>query len=396
MKKLSLLSILVIALLSGCVSSQKALNRGTFDLAVAKSIRKLQSNPANSKQVIVLEKAFAKAQQADFDRIAFLQKEGSPDKWDDIYSVYDKIKSRQTKVKSLPVLHVRGKDKKIIRQASFNFINVDEELLAAKQKAAQYFYAHGLSLLEKGGRFNARGAYDDFTRVKSYYSTFKDVDDQLAAAREAGTTKVLFKMKKDNPAQLPPAFETELMKISLQELNGPWLRYYTSEVKGVNYDYNVVVNLKVIDVSPELVKEKYYSESKKVEDGFEYVLDSKGNVKKDSLGNDIKKPKFKKITCNVVESHFTKSARVAGSLDYIDNSNNQLLKTENIAADSFFEDGVVVVLGGDVNALSAATRKKIGKKQLPFPNPFDMLLQAGTNLKTMVKNLVYQYNGILK
>jgi hypothetical protein len=97
----------------------------------------------------------------------------------------------------------------------------------------------------------------------------------------------------------------------------------------------------------------------------------------------------------VVETHLSKSARVGGSLDYWDNHSNQLFKTDNIAADSFFEDGLVVVLGGDVNALTPETKKKIGKKPMPFPNPFDMLLQAGGNLKGMVKNLLYENRCIL-
>ncbi len=396
MKKLLLLSAALLQLFTGCVSSQKALNSGNFDAAIYKSIHKLQRNPANNKQIIVLEKAFYKAQQTDFDRIAFMQKEGSPDKWDDIYAVYDRIKSRQQQIKSLQVLNLRDKNKQIIRQATFNFIDVDNELIQSKQKAAQYFYAHGNSLLEKGGRFNARDAYTDFIQVKSYYSIFQDVDDKLLAAQEAGTTKVLFKMQKDNPGQLPPSFEQELLKISLQELNRQWMRYYTSDIKGTIYDYNIVVNLKVIDVSPELVKEKYYSETKKVKDGWEYKLDSKGNVMKDSLGNDIKQPKYKTIKCDVVETHFSKSARVAGTLDYIDNHSKQLMHTDNISSDSFFEDGLVVVLGGDVNALTPETKAKIGKRPLPYPDPFSMLLQAGATLKGMVKDLLLRNTAILQ
>lgn len=396
MKKILLLSIVLLQVLSGCVSSKKALNNGNYDQAIDKSVNKLRKNPDNNKEIIVLERAFARAQQQNLDRIVFLQKEGSPDMWDDIYALYQQIKNRQERIQSLPVLSLRDKNMLVLRRANFNFIDVDADLLQAKQKAAQFFYARGNALLEKGGRFNARDAYSDFQRVKGYYSTFQDVDEKLAAAKEAGTTKVLFKMQKNNPGQLPPSFEDELLKISLQELNRNWLRFYTTEVKNITYDYNIVVNLKVIDVSPELVKEKYYSETKKVKDGWEYKLDDKGNVMKDSLGNDIKQQKYKTIKCDVVETYFSKTARVAGSLDYWDNHSKQLLHTDNLAADSFFEDGVVVVLGGDVNALTAETKAKIGKRPLPYPDPFGMLLQAGGILKGMVKNLLVQNNAVLK
>ncbi|TAL57761.1 MAG: hypothetical protein EPN85_13315 [Bacteroidetes bacterium] len=395
MKKLLFHFIASLLLIAGCVSSEKALNKGQYDFAIHHAIKKLRKNPDKTSEILVLEKAYNKAQQEDFDRIAFIQKEGSPDKWDEVYSIYVRIKNRQALIKTLPELTVRDNNKKAVRKGKFNFIDVDNELLLSKQKAAEYFYVHGVALLQKGGRFNARDAYAELQKVKTYYSNFKDIDDQLVKAQEAGVTKVMFKMKKEIPASLPPTFEQELMKISLQDLNQNWIRYYTSDIKGTDYDYMVFVNLKTIDVSPELAKEKYYSESKQVQDGWEYQMDFKGNVMKDSLGNDIKKPKYKTITCNVVETHLSKQARVAGSLDYWDSHTNQLFKTDNIAADSFFEDGFVVVLGGDVSALTPETKNKIGKKPMPFPNPFDMLLQAGGNLKGMVKNLLYENRCIL-
>jgi len=396
MKKLLLLSLSITMLMIGCVSSEKAFNRGDYELAIRKSVKKIRKNPSKTSEILILEKAFQKAQQNDFDRIAFMQKEGSPDKWDDIYAIYNRIKGRQMLIKSLPKLEVRNKSKVIVREGKFNFIDVDNEMIESKKKAAEYSYAHGILLLEKGGRFNARDAHADFMRVKNYYGNYKDIDEQLAIAQAAGMTKVIFKMKKETQVPLPPTFEEELMKITLQDLNQRWIQYYTTDIKDTKYDYAVFVNLKVIDVSPEMAKEKYYTESKEVQDGWQYQLDSKGNVMKDSLGNDIKFPKYKTITCNVVETHLTKAARVAGSLDYWDNSRNQLFKTDNIAADSFFEDGIVVVLGGDVNALTPATKNKIGRKPMPFPNSFDMVLQANRQLKGMVKGLLYENNCILK
>ncbi len=395
MKKTVLIFISVLLFLGGCMTSEKAMRNGNYDLAIQKAIKKLRKNPNKINEIVVLEGSFTRAQQADFERIAFIQKEGSPDHWDEVYSTYLRIKNRQSLVRTVLPLQIKDNSGHVTRDAVFNFTDVDNELIQAKQKAADYFYAHGQSLLQKGGRFNARDAYADFEKVKTYYPGFKDIDQQIAQAHEAGITKVLFKMKKTNPAPLPPDFERELYKISLQDLNQNWIRYATSETQGANYDYTVYVNMQIIDVSPEQSKEMYYSESKDVQDGWEYVLDSKGQVKKDSLGHDMKKPKYKTITCNVVETHLTKTARVGGSLDYWDNHSNQLYKTDHIAADSFFEDGIVVVLGGDMAALKPETKAKVGRRPLPFPNTFDMLLTAGNNLKGMVKNILYENRCIL-
>lgn len=395
MKYVLLLFIFIVSLLAGCMSSEKALRNGNYDMAISKSIKKLRKNPSKRNQILILEEAYKKAQQNDLDRISFIKKEGNPDQWDEIHAIYARIKNRQERIKILKPLQLSGKNGDAPRTVKFDFMDVDNELIQSKQNAADYFYAHGLSLLQQGGKLNARNAHAEFEKIKTYYTNFKDIDNQLAKAHEAGITHVLFAIKKDERILLPPTFEQELMKISLQELNQKWIRYYTSDTKGINYDYTALVNIQHIDVSPENAKEMYYSESKQVQDGWAYELDPKGNVKKDSLGNDIKKPKYKTITCNLVETHLTKTARVSGSLDYINNQTKQLFKTDNIAADSFFEDGIVVVLGGDVNALKPETRKKIGRKPIPFPHHFDMILQAGSTLKNMVKNLLHENRCIL-
>jgi hypothetical protein len=77
------------------------------------------------------------------------------------------------------------------------------------------------------------------------------------------------------------------------------------------------------------------------------------------------------------------------------NQTKQLYKTDNLAADSFFEDGFVTVVGGDVSALTPATKNKIGKHPLPFPPTPDMILQAGGILKGMVKNILHDNKCIL-
>jgi hypothetical protein len=209
-----------------------------------------------------------------------------------------------------------------------------------------------------------------------------------------GTSYVIFKMRNTTGVPLPPSFEEELTKISLNELNGEWLKYQTYENKGLNYDYTILVNMKNINVSPEGVKEIDFTETKVIPDGFQYVLDSHGNVKKDSLGNDIKESRFKTISCNVIETYQSKKAIIAGTLDYINNSSGQLIKTEPVASEKFFEYRSYGAMG-DINALKPETKAKLGNRPVPFPSGFDMLLEAGQTLKGMVKNIIYTNKAIL-
>ncbi len=382
--------ILLLALVASCSSSSKLLNSGNYEGAINKAVKKLKSNKQNDKEIIVLEEAYQKANARNQERVTFLKKEGKPDNWDEIFSLYSKMKHQQEQVKPLLPLHIASQH----RNANFVVVDYDDEIIQAKKNATEYFYAHALSLLEKNNKTDARKAHCELEKVKSFSSNYKDVDRELILAKNMGTSFVLFKMKNTTGVPLPPTFEEELTKISLTDLNSEWLQYHTNTVSGLNYDYTILVNMKNINVSPEGLKETNFSETKIIPDGFQYILDAHGNVKKDSLGNDIKQPKTKTIVCSVTETDQSKKAIIAGTLDYINNSTGQLMKTDPIASENFFEHRSLEAFG-DINALTPATKAKLGNRPVPFPSGFDMLLQAGQTLKAMVRKIIYTNKNIL-
>lgn len=386
--------LIVCTLLSGilvsCSSPTKLMRSGNYDGAIYKAVKKLTRKKQKEKDIIALEQAYKKANDRDKEQILFLKKEGRPENWDQIFNMYARMSQRQQTVKPLIPLRIQSQG----RDAAFEFLNYDQEIIQAKQNATEYFYTHALSLLDRNNQTDARQAYNELLKVKSFTSKYKDVDKELNRAMDIGTSYVLFKMKNTTGVPLPPTFEDELTKISLTDLNTQWIKYYTKEVKGTTYDYTILVNMKNINVSPEGVKETVITESKTIPDGFNYALDSKGNVMKDTAGNDIKIPKTKTITCNVVETHQTKKAIIAGSLDYINNNTGQLIKTDPIASENFFENRAYNATG-DLNALKPETQAKLGSKPMPFPPGFDMLLQAGGVLKGMVKDIIYNNKGVI-
>ena len=150
-----------------------------------------------------------------------------------------------------------------------------------------------------------------------------------------------------------------------------------------------------IDVSPEQIKENRYTESREMQDGWQYQLDAKGNVMKDSKGNDMKTLRYKTITCTVMENRQHKAARIAGTLDYIDNANGDLIKSAPLVADAFFNHDAAMAVG-DLEALSTESRAKLGRSPIPFPDDFDMLLQAGNTLKGKVKSIIWEHCDLLQ
>ncbi|MBN4081560.1 hypothetical protein JYU23_00360 [bacterium AH-315-C07] len=385
------LLLIGLAIGTSCNNAQKSLNMGHFDRAFNIALRKLQKKPRKQKFIPILEESFKKTRKAKLDQISFLKKDGQPDRWDEIFSIYNVLKRQQSQVNALPRLYYEAESRFI----DFPNTNFNAEIVKSKKNAAEYFYAHGQKLLKRGGKENARQAYDEFMSIKEFYADYKDVNKKIQQAKDAGTSMVNFKMVNKAHVALPGGFEKELKKISLEDLNRLWLTYHTNPRKGVKYDYSIIVKLKVIDVAPESSKEIHYTDEKRVRDGFKYVLDNKGNVKKDSLGNDLKEPKFKIIKCNVVEIQQFKSARVAGNIDYFNNNTKQLIKTFPITADAIFEHFAARTVSGNVKALSQKSKEKLKRKPLPFPSDFDLLLDAGHTLKDMIKEIIWANKRVL-
>jgi len=377
--------ILIISLFIGCKSSSKQLERGDYDAALKKSAKKIKRNPSKSDdEVWVFNDAYKMAETRDNDAILLLKKKGDPALWGNIYRTYLKMDKRQNLAISLPPVGIE-----------FTEVNFTPEINHAKAKAAEYAYAKGEQLLKIDNRFEARKAHSRFLEVKTYDARYKDVDNKLAEAKFKGTTNIYFKIVDNSQVVAPIGLIEEVQRINMDELNDTWKNYDTYADENKTYHYSIFLNLKLIDVSPEEVKENNYTESKEIEDGFDYLLDAKGNVKKDTLGNDIKVIRYKTITCYVKEVHQFKTARISGTIDYLDNYNNKLLKSEPITSDTKFEHHYALA-NGNLNALKPATRRKLGAEPLPFPADEPLILQAGEQLKNMTKDIVVRNKNFLK
>jgi hypothetical protein len=277
------------------------------------------------------------------------------------------------------------------RAANFPMVNYDQEITGSKEKAAEFSYNVATQLMAKGDKESARKAYYELNKIKNYYTNYRDVDQKIPMAKKAGTDFVLVKLENKTGTPLPPNFEQELFKFSVDGLNKEWLKYNMTAEKFQYYDYSVVVNMQAISITPESSKDIIYTESKEIQDGTDYVLDAKGNVKKDSLGNDIKVPKYKTVTCLVTENYQSKHATITASLDYINNNTGKTLKTDPMTADANFENRSALA-AGDYRALKPETLEKTKKSKVAFPQTNDMLMQAEQTLQPIVKDLILVKN----
>jgi len=373
--------------LISCSSSSRLYKKGNYDKAISVAVKKIRKDPTNEKEIDILVKSYRNANNRDSERIKYLKLEGRPDVWEEIYNLYSRLKSRQSIVNTVMPLKLNGKP------INFEHTDYDQDIISAKKKAAEYLYVHAKKLLDNNNVFDARAAYDEFIHLKDYYSTYKDVDNMIRLAREKGTSKVFIESINRTHFKLPKEFVKNIIPKNLTPLSSKWVEYYSNS--DLNYNYKVTSVLKRVSVSPELLKEERYEESKTIRDGWQYVLDNNGNVMKDSLGNDIKETKYTKITCFVVKTTQRREISLFSEIIYKSLDNNRIIKNIPIKTDWFIENEFAVA-NGDLRALTRNTKELLNRKPILMPTDIDMIFNAGDVLREVVKSELVKNKRTIK
>jgi hypothetical protein len=168
---------------------------------------------------------------------------------------------------------------------------------------------------------------------------------------------------------MPAGYEEDFLSADITNMGGDWNRYYTEINEDMKIDYHVI--LKVLDIAT--TKDEWHENqipySKEIVDGWEYVLDAKGNVTKDSLGNDIKRDKKVKVNATVVETLQTKKALIRSRMDIINVRSGARIYSQPLDVENCFSHTARTFFG-DERALETNLRQRI----LPISYPSDATL----------------------
>jgi hypothetical protein len=382
MKKNIIFIFVIVLILSGCGSSKKQLEKGNYDAAIATAVKELRKKPDNVKQVDILERSYTIINEQDNERIRLLKMEGRPQNWDEIYQTYKRMMDRQSLVRTVLPLNAGGKS------VNFPYVDYMPDMVIAKRKSADYYYSHGIELMKAGLKDSYRQAFYEFIRAKDYVGDYEGIDNKIQEAKFLGMSKVFVALQNTTPLKFPQDFEENLLAVDIQALNSEWVEFHTLNLdKNAQYDYFINVNVRNIAVSPDQTSQLDSVIKKDVQDGFNYKLDAKGNVMKDTSGNDIKIPKYKTLQCALISTLQTKSCQIDGDIEIIQMNPNKLLKKDPIGAQSTFRH-VSARAVGDMGALSATQLERTRSKILPFPSDIEMVLRCSDNLKGAIRGSV--------
>ncbi len=383
---LQIVILAAILFLTSCQTPEFLLKRGQYDASVVEAIERLQKKRKKKrKDVEVVEEAFRKVTKADMDKIASLKAEGRPSNWVKINKIHNYIKERQELI--APHLPLVAKDG---YKAEFRFVKINALERESRENAAEYYYASGKELLEKGERgskYAAREAWTKFDKTRKYFDNYKDAMTLRDRALVIGKNHILVQTTNESRVVMPRDFEEELLSINIAEFSSKWTRYYTDTKLREDFDFEFTMKLRDIEVSPELVQERRYVDQKEIEDGFNYVLDNNGNVLKDTLGNDIKTPRYINIQAWVDEVHQKKTASLHSRLVLKDLATGEIIRNENMNVTAIFEN-YAATFQGDRRALSRDSKRRIGNSPRPFPSDEALIFDALDKIKPALRNKI--------
>lgn len=382
----SMLFFSMIILLLSCSSTQTVSNKietgnysEAFDISVAE-LKKDKNKNSNKKHIPLLKEAYGKAADSDIEEIKQLEKLKTTESLKRIYGNYLNLDIRQDEVRALLPLSYEGKN------VEFKFSDYTSKIAQSKKNYADHLYNAALKDLS-GSQLEARNAHkylEDLIYIDPVYKN--NLNELLQKAKTKGSSHVLTTLK-NNINTISNDSLNDLNTINASNFNNPWVIYHNKKDSKIKYDYEVVISLDKLSFEPEKTIQETVPQEAKVQDGWQYQLDSNGNVMKDDKGNDIKVPKYSTVKAEVVLFQQNKSSKIDGRILIKDSNNNKTLTESSEFGEAKFQH-LYGKYRGDQRAIDQKYYEALKSKAIPYPKDFEFIKYSLLNFKQKINSLL--------
>ncbi|RYU95372.1 hypothetical protein [Emticicia agri] len=345
-------------------SGTKAFEKGNFYDAVMQSAEKLKKVSDNSKSAAVLPEAYRNARNEFLRDIERARNANQQFRWEAILDYYAKLNNMQNAIDQCTAC------RRLVSPQSY--FREEEE---ARDNAAAERYALGTDLMRARpgtlpSRESARTAYGHFERIASFAPNYKDVQNRMEEALNAGSYHVVLEQPKINSRLFQ--YSNEYFQGRIDEFlrtnrrMNKFIRFYSpQEAKSAKLNPDQVVRLEFIDF---VVGETNVTNDR-------VTVESKDSVKTgEATVNGKKVPVYGKVKANLVRSHKAVRSRGILSLEIYDYQTNKVLSREEIPGEFVWVNDWATY-NGDERALSQADRTlALRREQLP-PAPQQLFIE---------------------
>jgi len=172
---------LILLVLLGCSSGQKAFHRGNYFEAVTTAVERLRSKPNHRKSQEVLESSYPLALKWAQDEIDMILSGNDPLKWEKTVGVMRRVNQLASEIRKSPAaLRIVPEPK-----------TYSTEMNMALERAAEETYQAGLSLMKQPEKRAAREAYEMFRRSNELVPGYKNSVQLMREAKAKATLNVV-------------------------------------------------------------------------------------------------------------------------------------------------------------------------------------------------------------
>ena len=333
-------ALLLGVMLTACNTTKKLYEAQEYDQVIQRVAPEVCQGNMNAKDINYVAAAYHKANQADHERIQALKATGQPDVWPEIYQRYCSMKGRNDALRCFP--------KEVKRGMNYVKLDLDEDLMAARNKAESFLVAKAEQLIRSGSKAEVEeaGKYIDqlwYTNPDNANLPNLEKKQVLYLA-----DKVEFGLQSDD--ELPNGFEELVFNFDDNELPSGMAQVRVSRNPKKPSVYIVVDQVKVSPIRLDEVTFKETNAGKSVE-----VTDHSQN----------------------------KNVAVSGSIYYYLESDRQPSHSVPFEVTSTFKNDYTTIKG-DREACSAETLSRLNSKPVPVPTDESLLLDVAKKLNDLI------------
>ena len=341
MKYLRLIPALLLgAMLTACNTTKKLYEAQQYDQVIQRVAPEVCQGKMNDKDLNYVAASYHKANQADHERIQALKASGQPDVWPEIYQRYCSMKGRNDALKCFP--------SKVKKGMNYVKLDLDDDLIAARNKAENYLVAKTNLLLNTDPKANAAEAEKCIEQLKCSNRENPQLLNLQKKLALYSTESVEFGFLSDY--NLPTDFQDVVFSFEENELPREILGIHVLKKPKHPFAYVVV---KQVSISPMRLDEVTFKENK----------------------NDK--------SVDVTDHSQNKSVTVSGYIRYFANDAKRELGVVPFEVKSTFKNDYTTIKG-DREACSAETLSRLDSHPVPVPTDESMLIDAAKKLNDLI------------
>ena len=341
MKYLRLIPTLLLgAMLSACNTTKKLYEAQEYDQVIQRLAPEICAGDLNAKEINYVAASYHKANQADHERIQALKASGQPDVWPEIYQRYCSMKGRNEALKCFP--------NKVKKGMNYVKLDLDDDILAARNKAENYLVAKTRLLLASGSETDVEEAGKCIEQLRrtnrenaQLLNLQKKYNLYLAEKLEFGFV---------SDYNLPNGFKEQVFAFDANELP---TGISAIEVPQKPKHPFATVAIREVNLSP--------------------IREDEVTFKENNSGKSVE----------VTDHTQNKNVKVSGYIRYFDVQQGKIIGAVPFEVTSTFKNDYTTIKGNR-EACSAETLSRLNSHPVPVPTDESMLLDAAKKLNDLL------------